>query len=156
MYQLQGINFDIENVNQEDGPFVTQFMREAAPYLHDAGLVVSMDITFSAGDNNNWSSFYERPKLAQIADYLIVMAYDEHTGASSGAGSVASLPWVERNLQNLLSEVSNERLVLGVPLYARLWKEQTNADGTTEVTAKALAMDQVKTWLAEKGLKPAI
>ncbi|WHY88803.1 glycosyl hydrolase family 18 protein [Neobacillus novalis] len=155
MYQLQGINFDIENVNQEDGPFVTQFMREAAPYLHDAGLVVSMDITFSAGDNNNWSSFYERPKLAQIADYLIVMAYDEHTGASSGAGSVASLPWVERNLQNLLSEVSNERLVLGVPLYARLWKEQTNADGTTEVTAKALAMDQVKTWLAEKGLTPA-
>ncbi|MFF2445780.1 glycosyl hydrolase family 18 protein [Neobacillus sp. NPDC058068] len=155
MYQLQGINFDIENVNQEDGPFVTQFMREAAPYLHDAGLVVSMDITFSAGDNNNWSSFYERPKLAQIVDYLIVMAYDEHTGASSGAGSVASLPWVERNLQNLLSEVSNERLVLGVPLYARLWKEQTNADGSTEVTAKALAMDQVKTWLTEKGLKPS-
>ncbi|ETI66712.1 glycosyl hydrolase family 18 protein [Neobacillus vireti] len=155
MYQLQGINFDIENVNQEDGPFVTQFMREAAPYLHDAGLVVSMDITFSAGDNNNWSSFYERPKLAQIVDYLIVMAYDEHTGASSGAGSVASLPWVERNLQNLLLEVSNERLVLGVPLYARLWKEQTNADGSTEVTAKALAMDQVKTWLAEKGLTPS-
>ncbi|MFJ5718184.1 glycosyl hydrolase family 18 protein [Neobacillus sp. NPDC093127] len=155
MYQLQGINFDIENVNQEDGPFVTQFMREAAPYLHDAGLVVSMDITFSAGDNNNWSSFYERPKLAQIADYLIVMAYDEHTGASSGAGSVASLPWVERNLQNLLSEVSNERLVLGVPLYARLWKEQTEADGSTEITAKALTMDQVKAWLAEKGLTPA-
>lgn len=155
MYQLQGINFDIENVNQEDGPFVTQFMREAAPYLHDAGLVVSMDITFSAGDNNNWSSFYERPKLAQIADYLIVMAYDEHTGASSGAGSVASLPWVERNLRNLLSEVSNERLVLGVPLYARLWKEQTKADGSMEVTANALSMDQVKTWLAEKGLKPA-
>jgi spore germination protein YaaH len=155
MYQLQGINFDIENVNQEDGPFVTQFMREAAPYLHDAGLVVSMDITFSAGDNNNWSSFYERPKLAQLADYLIVMAYDEHTGASSGAGSVASLPWVERNLQNLLSEVSNERLVLGVPLYARLWKEQTKADGSTEVTAKALTMDQVKLLLAEKGLTPA-
>ncbi|MFJ7726304.1 glycosyl hydrolase family 18 protein [Neobacillus sp. NPDC097160] len=154
MYQLQGINFDIENVNQVDGPLITQFIREAAPYLHEAGLVISMDITFSAGNNNNWSSFYERAKLAQIADYLIVMAYDEHTGAASGSGSVASLPWVERNLENLLKEVPNEKLILGVPLYARLWKEQTNADGTTEVTAQALSMDKVKAWLAEKGLQP--
>ncbi|MCL6570709.1 MAG: SH3 domain-containing protein [Bacillus sp. (in: Bacteria)] len=154
IYQLQGINFDIENVNQVDGPLVTQFIREAAPYLHDAGLVVSMDITFSAGENNNWSSFYERKKLAQVVDYLIVMAYDEHTGAASGAGSVASLPWVERNLKNLLTEVPNDRLILGVPLYARLWKEQTNSDGAKEVTAKAFAMDKVKIWLTEKGLQP--
>lgn len=154
LYQLQGVNFDIENVNPEDGPLVTQFMREAAPYLHEAGLVVSMDITFSAGDNNNWSTFYERAELAKIADYLIVMAYDEHTGSSSDAGSVASLPWVERNLKNLLTEVPKEKLVLGVPLYARLWKEQTNADGTTVVTAQALSMDKVKQWLAEKGVQP--
>jgi spore germination protein YaaH len=154
MYQLQGINFDIENVNQVDGPLVTQFIREATPYLHEAGLVVSMDITFSAGDNNNWSSFYERRKLAQVVDYLIVMAYDEHTGAASGAGSVASLPWVEKNLENLLTEVPNDRLILGVPLYARLWKEQTNSDSTKEVTAKALAMDKVKVWLTENGLQP--
>jgi len=155
MYELQGINFDIENVNPEDGPVVTQFIREAAPYLHEAGLVVSMDITFAAGNNNNWSSFYERPKLAQVVDYLIVMAYDEHTGAASGAGSVASLPWVERNLDNLLKEVPNEKLILGVPLYARLWKEQTNAEGSTEVTAQALSMDKVKSWLTEKGLQPS-
>jgi spore germination protein YaaH len=154
MYQLQGMNFDIENVNPEDGPLVTQFMREAAPYLHEAGLVISMDITFSAGANNNWSSFYERPKLAKIVDYLIVMAYDEHTNASSGSGSVASLPWVERNLERILTEVPKEKLILGVPLYARLWKEQMNADGTVEITSKALAMDKVKAWLTEKGLQP--
>jgi spore germination protein YaaH len=154
MYQLQGINFDIENVNKEDGSLVTQFIREAAPYMHEAGLVISMDVTFSAGANNNWSSFYERKELAQLVDYLIVMAYDEHYGAASGAGSVASLPWVEQNLQKLLTEVPNDRLILGVPLYARLWKEQQNAEGKTEITAKALAMDKVTAWLTEKGLKP--
>ncbi|MDQ1145876.1 spore germination protein YaaH [Bacillus sp. SORGH_AS 510] len=154
MYHLQGMNFDIENVNPEDGPLITQFMREAAPYLHEAGLVISMDITFSAGENNNWSSFYERPKLANIVDYLIVMAYDEHTNAATGAGSVASLPWVEDNLDRLLTEVPHEKLILGVPLYARLWKEQTNADGTVEITSKALAMDKVKAWLSEKGVQP--
>ncbi|NWQ43782.1 SH3 domain-containing protein [Bacillus sp. EB106-08-02-XG196] len=154
MYQLQGINFDIENVKQEDGHLVTQFMREATPYLHEAGLVVSMDITFYAGENNNWSSFYERSKLASIVDYLIIMAYDEHSGSSPVSGSVSSLPWVEKNLQNLLTEVPKEKLILGVPLYTRLWKEQQNADGTKEVSSQALSMMKVKEWLAEKGLQP--
>jgi spore germination protein YaaH len=154
MYQLQGINFDIENVKQEDGHLVTQLMREATPYLHEAGLVVSMDITFYAGENNNWSSFYERSKLAGIVDYLIIMAYDEHSGSSPVAGSVSSLPWVEKNLQNLLREVPKEKLILGVPLYTRLWKEQLNADGSTVVTSQSMSMSKVKDWLAEKGLQP--
>jgi spore germination protein YaaH len=154
MYQLQGINFDIENVKQENGPLVTQFMREATPFLHEAGLVVSMDITFYAGENNNWSSFYERNKLAGIVDYLIIMAYDEHSGSSPVAGSVSSLPWVEKNLQNLLNEVPKEKLILGVPLYTRLWKEQQKADGTIEVSSQALSMTKVKEWLEEKGLQP--
>jgi spore germination protein YaaH len=156
MYQLHGINFDIENVKQEDGPLVTQFMREATPYLHEAGLVVSMDITFSAGDNNNWSSFYERSELSQIVDYLIVMAYDEHWGPASGAGSVSSLPWVETNLQNLLTEVPNDKLILGVPLYTRLWKEQKLDNGEIEVTASALSMDKAKDWITENALQPIL
>ncbi|WHX98282.1 glycosyl hydrolase family 18 protein [Neobacillus sp. DY30] len=154
MYQLQGINFDIENVYPEDGHLVTQLMREATPYLHEAGLIVSMDITFYAGENNNWSSFYERDKLASIVDYLIIMAYDEHSGSSPVAGSVSSLPWVETNLQNLLKEVPKEKLVLGVPLYSRLWKEQVKEDGTTEISSQSMSMAKVKEWLAEKGIQP--
>lgn len=148
MYQLDGINIDIENVNPVDGPLVTQFMREATPYFHEAGLVVSMDITFIAG--GNWSAFYERDQLATIVDYLIVMAYDEHWGSSPVAGSVASLPWVEKNLQKLLEIVPNEKLMLGVPMYARLWQV---AD-TGEVSSKALSMEKVKEWLEENQLVP--
>ncbi|MCM3705151.1 MULTISPECIES: glycosyl hydrolase family 18 protein [Cytobacillus] len=116
---LNGINLDIENVNPADGPYITQFVREATPYFHEAGLVVSMDITFISS-SGNWSAFYERDKLAGIADYMVVMAYDEHWGSSQVAGSVASLPWVEENLKHLLEVVPNEKLLLGVPLYTRL------------------------------------
>jgi spore germination protein YaaH len=154
MYQLQGINFDIENVYPADGPLVTQLMREATPYLHEAGLVVSMDITFYAGQNNNWSSFYERDKLANIVDYLIIMAYDEHPGSSPIAGSVSSFPWVETNLQNLLKEVPKEKVILGVPLYTRLWKEQVKEDGTTVVSSQSMSMAKMKEWLVEKGIQP--
>lgn len=149
MYELDGINLDIENVNPEHGPLVTQFVREATPYFHEAGLIVSMDITFIAG--GNWSAFYERDKLASIVDYLIVMAYDEHWGSSPVAGSVSSFPWVESNLKKLLEMIPNEKLVLGVPLYTRLWAESDSG----EVSSKALSMQEVKKWLTENGLTPA-
>ncbi|MBS4189424.1 peptidoglycan hydrolase [Bacillus sp. FJAT-49705] len=148
MYHLNGINLDIENVNAEDGPLITQFVREAVPYFHEAGLIVSMDITFIS--SGNWSAFYERDKLASLVDYMVVMAYDEHWGTSPKAGSVASLPWVEDNLKRLLEVVPNDRLILGVPLYARLWEEKN----TGEVSSKALSMGKVKQWLKDNELTP--
>ncbi|WNS77387.1 glycosyl hydrolase family 18 protein [Bacillus sp. DTU_2020_1000418_1_SI_GHA_SEK_038] len=149
IYQLNGINLDIENVNLEDGPLITQFVREAVPYFHEAGLVVSMDITFIS-TSGNWSAFYERDKLANLVDYMVVMAYDEHWGTSPKAGSVASLPWVEENLKRLLEVVPNDRLILGVPLYARLWEQKDSG----EVSSKALSMAKVKQWLKANELTP--
>ncbi|MGM0788615.1 glycosyl hydrolase family 18 protein [Bacillus infantis] len=149
IYKLDGINLDIENVNEEDGPLVTQFVREATPYFHQAGLTVSMDITFISS-SGNWSAFYERDKLAGIVDYLAVMAYDEHWATSPVAGSVASLPWVESNLQALLEVVPKEKLILGVPLYARLWEEKDEGG----ISSEALSMEQVKEWLTETGAVP--
>lgn len=151
MYQLDGINIDIENVNETDGPLVTQFMREATPYFHEAGLTVSMDITFIA--SGNWSAFYEREKLAKIVDYLIVMAYDEHWGSSPRAGSVASIPWVTSNLERLLEIIPNDQLILGVPLYTRLWKEE-QVDGEIKVSSQALSMEKVQEWMAERNVTP--
>ncbi|KON88602.1 peptidoglycan hydrolase [Sporosarcina globispora] len=149
MYELNGVNLDIENVNPEDGPFITQFVREATPYFHEAGLVVSMDITFISS-SGNWSAFYEREKLAEITDYMVVMAYDEHWGSSQVAGSVASLPWVEENLKQLLKVVPNDKLILGVPLYTRLWEQKQNGD----VSSKALSMSKVKEWLSQNKITP--
>ncbi|MGE8205819.1 glycosyl hydrolase family 18 protein [Heyndrickxia sp. NPDC080065] len=149
-YQLDGLNIDIENVSPEDGPLVTQFVREASAYLHKAGKFVSMDITFIA--KGNWSEFYERDKLATVVDYLIVMAYDEHWGNSPTSGSVASLPWVKNNLEQLLNEVPSNKLILGVPFYTRLWKEEVK-DGKTLVSSQTLSMEQAKAWIKEKNLK---
>lgn len=150
-YELDGINFDIENVNLEDGPLVTQFMKEASSILHQHNLIVSMDITFIS-TSENWSMFYEREKLKDIVDYLIVMAYDEHTSGMGIAGSVSSLPWVEGNLQRLLEIVPPEKLVLGIPFYTRLWEEKINDNGEKEVTSQALTMNQALNWIEENNL----
>lgn len=146
MYHLQGINLDIENVNPEDGPLVTQFVREASVYFREAGLVLSLDVTFLS-ESGNWSKFYEREKLAKSVDYIAVMAYDEHWASSPVAGSVSSLPWVEKNLETLLEVVPKEKLILGVPLYTRLWSEKETEVGTIEVSSKSLSMAKAKEWI---------
>ena len=107
-----------------------------------------MDITFIAG--GNYSAFLQRDHLAEIVDYLVVMAYDEHWATSPIAGSVASFPWVEANLETLLDIVPNDKLVLGVPLYARLWEEKESG----EISSKALSMAKVEEWLEKYKVTP--
>lgn len=72
-------------------------------------------------------------------------------GGAQTAGSVASLPWVESNLKQLLNEVPNEKLILGVPFFTRLWKEEMK-EGKLSVSSKALSMDQANAWMKERKL----
>ncbi|WP_199624737.1 glycosyl hydrolase family 18 protein [Paenibacillus alkalitolerans] len=154
MYKLDGINIDFENVNLEDGPGLTQFVRELTPLLHEAGLTVSIDVTF-VSSSPNWSMFYDRKALAGIVDYMMLMAYDEHWATSPVAGSVASLPWVERGLKQLIDEygIPPSKLILGVPFYSRVWTEET-ADGKTKVSSKAVGMEAVRSIIEKNGLSP--
>jgi spore germination protein YaaH len=154
LYRLQGINIDFENVYLKDKANLTQFVREMVPLMHEQGLVVSIDVTVKS-TSENWSMFYDRRSLAETVDYMMVMTYDEHWASSPKAGSVASLPWVERSIVQIMKEdgVPASKLVLGVPYYTRIWTEQTK-DGQTTVTSKAVSMETVNGIIKEKGLKP--
>jgi spore germination protein YaaH len=152
IYSLDGINVDFENVYLDDGPYLTQFMRELTPLLHNQGLTVSIDITVKSS-SPNWSLFLERDKLAQVVDYVMLMAYDQYPHGSKVAGPVSTIPWTEWTIQKTLEEVPRDKLVLGVPFYTRLWKE-TVEDGKTTVTPRALGMAAVSRWLREEKVTP--
>ena len=130
LYQLDGINLDFENVHFEDRDRLTQFVREFTPLAHEQGLTVSIDVTMIS-TSPNWSMVYDRKAYGEIVDYVALMAYDEHWASSPEAGSVASLPWVENGLRAVLAEVPAGKLLLGVPLYTRIWRE--TADGVRSV-----------------------
>lgn len=154
LYKLDGINIDFENVYTKDGENVTQFMRELKPMAQAKNLIVSIDVT-PKSNSEMWSAFLDRKELGTVVDYLIVMAYDEHWAASPIAGSVASLPWVERSISRIIEEdnVSPEKLILGVPLYTRIWSE-TKVDGKTKVSSKAVSMNAVEKIIKEQKLTP--
>jgi spore germination protein YaaH len=152
LYELDGINIDFENVYLKDKGMLTQFMRELAPLLKEQGLTVSIDVTFRSS-SENWSMCYDRKALAEVVDYMCVMAYDQHWAASPVAGSVAELEWVENGIKRILQEVPGEKVLLGLPFYTRVWKEEL-VEGKVKVSSSAVSMGSVERILREK--KPEV
>lgn len=152
MYSLQGINIDFENVNVKDKQNLVQFVREMSPLLHEQGLVVSLDVT-PKSTSESWSMFYDRKALIDSLDYMMLMAYDEYWASSPKSGSVASLPWVEKSVTQLLKEdeIPPSKLILGIPFYTRIWTEDPKAG---KPSSKAVYMDNPQRLIKEKKLTP--
>ncbi len=136
LYKLDGINIDFENIYKRDKDAYTQFVREFYPLAKEQGLFVSVDVTVPDG-SDTWSKCFDRKALAESVDYVCLMTYDQHWSTSPKAGSTAELTWVEENLRKTLQEVPASKLLLGIPLYTRVWTEET-ADGKTKVASRAL------------------
>ena len=148
-YGLDGINLNFEYMYMEDKEAYVQFIRELTPLMHEIGRTVAVNVIFHS-DSERWSRCYDHRKLAELADYLIVMAYDQHTVL---AGSVAALPWVEQGVIRMLEDVPADKLLLGVPFYTRLWAENMGTNGSVETSRTTLTMQQAENWIREHGLE---
>lgn len=148
-YELEGFNLDFENINPADKDKLTDFVEEISKALKPQGLIISIDVTIPS-NSGYWSKCYDRKAIAEVVDYMMLMAYDEHGAGSEVSGSVASLPWVEDGIQKTLQEgVPEAKLILGMPLYMRTWQETKG-----KVKAKTLSMAQADKAIQEKGLVP--
>lgn len=148
-YELDGFNLDFENINPVDKDKLTDFVQEISKALKPQGLIISIDVTIPS-NSGYWSKCYDRKAIAEVVDYMMLMAYDEHGAGSEVSGSVASLPWVEDGIQKTMQEgVPETKLILGMPLYMRLWQEEKG-----KVKAKTLSMAKADKVIQEKGLVP--
>jgi spore germination protein YaaH len=64
---------------------------------------------------------YPARRLLAVADYLLVMLYDQHWSGSE-PGPISDPAWVERALAVRLREVGPARLVAGLPTYGYRWR----------------------------------
>ena len=121
VYGLYGYNMDFENMDPKDKELYTAFMGNLALPLHAAGKKLTVDITVYNAGSPYWSLCYDREKLADFCDYEIVMGYDETPRISDSAGSVSSFGWLEQNIKKLATMVPEEKLILGLPFYTRIY-----------------------------------
>lgn len=128
-YNLDGVNVDIENLsetNRDDYVKLVKLLREKLPEGKEISVAV---VANPNGWTKGWHGSYDYKKLSQVADYLIIMAYDEHWEGSE-SGPVASISFVEDSIKYALSKgVPAQRLILGVPFYGRIWKVDDTLKG---------------------------
>ncbi|EGO65044.1 glycoside hydrolase family protein [Acetonema longum DSM 6540] len=154
LYDLDGINIDFEDIYEADRDLLTAFVARMTKALHEQNLIVSIDVTVPS-ETPNWSKCYDRRGLGKVVDYMMLMTYDETWAASPVSGPVASLDWVEKGLKNTLAlDVPPHKLLLGLPLYNREWREVANGRGGIKAKSKTFYMQQVQDVIQEKNLQP--
>ncbi len=138
-YGFDGFNLDFESLKAEAGPHYVQFIREMSVACRNKGLVLSVDNYVPS----SYTAFYNRREQGIVADYVIVMGYDEHY-AGGEAGSVSSIPYVREGIENTLKEVPKEKVINAVPFYTRVW---TVNEGKT--SSKAYGISDARQWVEE-------
>ena len=139
IYNLDGINLDFENIYEADKNMYTRLVVELAPRLREMGKVLSVDVTAPDG-SPDWSLCYDRNEIANAADYIIFMGYDQNGISSPKEGTTAGCDWVKANINKFLGQegVDSSKLILGVPFYTRVWIEK---DG--ELDSKVWDMEDI-------------
>ena len=140
-YGFDGYNLDFESLKESAGSHYVQFIREMSAACRNNGLILSVDNYVPAPYNR----FYDRTEQGIVADYVIVMGYDEHY-AGGEPGSVASIDYVKQGIENTLLEVPKEKVINAIPFYTRLWTE--TEDGK-KISSEAMGIEKAKKWVEE-------
>lgn len=142
---LDGVNLDFEKIKEETGPHYVQFLRELSVECRRSGLTLSIDnyVPYDFRD------YYRLDIQGQVADYVIIMGYDEHWHGSGNPGSVASIDYVSNGISKALEEVSADKLVNALPFYTILWKTEGG-----KVTDEYLTIRNTSDFLSRVNITP--
>lgn len=143
-YGFDGINLDFEGLRSEAGPHYVQFIRELSIACRKEGIVLSIDNYVPS----TYTEFYNRREQGIVADYVIIMGYDEHY-AGGEAGPVSSISFVDNGIKDTLEVVPKEKVINAIPFYTRLW----TTDGESQ-TSQVFDMEEEEVWISENQLEP--
>jgi len=141
---LAGLNLDFENLQPADQVALPSFISHLAAVLHDAGLTLSLDVPVDETASPQLSA------LTSPADFVVLMAYDQHSGSSGGAGPIAAVDWTAKAVASALKVISREKLVLGMGSYGYDWCRGQETNEVTYAEAMHVARTHAPAGGAEK------
>jgi len=121
---VDGINLDIENLENQDREAFTAFVRDLRTRMGSLGsLSVCVAARTSAPPTWQGASFVDWAAVGQLADEVHVMAYD-WSYAGSPPGPTTPESWLESVVDYSVSQVPAAKLRIGLPLYGFVWGGQ--------------------------------
>lgn len=127
-YNLDGINVDLENLNEDDREDYTEFVKLLKRYMPSDKSISLAVAPNPYNVDKGWQGSFDYEELGKYSDYLVIMTYDE-SYPGGPEGPVSSLSFVEKSIENVLEVVPKEKVVLGIPFYGRLWKSDGEIRG---------------------------
>ena len=136
----RGINVDFEGMLAADKALFTAFVQQLATALHAQSAKLIVDVVpHDFAGVNAYSAAYDIAAIGKVADYIDLMAYDEH-GDGGTPGPVAGLDWDNAILQATLPDLNPAHVLLGVPLYGRAWGSLGGAAAYSNVLYNGLSI----------------
>jgi len=128
---FSGINIDLEGVNIKNKDKYNILIAEIAAVFRKYGYRLGLSIPAKSENNKDstWSGAYNYGELGELADEVMIMAYDYHWPGGP-AGPVAPLFWVQDVIDYAIIEIPPEKIYLGIALYGYDW--EINSDKSAE------------------------
>ena len=130
--KFAGLNIDFESLNESGDENLIQFQKELYEAFHKIGLLVTQDIP-------PFNTDYNLQDLSGYNDFIALMAYDLHF-ATSKAGPISPIDWVEEAVNNALKYIPSSKLIVSIPTYGYDWPDGDEGNDITfeeaVVTAK--------------------
>jgi len=154
-----GFQIDFENINWTDRDLLTDLVAATAAALHKENLQLTIatvpnapgapgQSAFAHWLYANWRGAFDLKALAQSADLICLMTYDQNTRWTA-PGPVAGYPWTVQQLDYALQFVPKEKLSLGIPIYGYHWfAGDPGKDEKPNPTAEYVGQQEVDQYLA--------
>ena len=144
---IDGINIDFELIAEDAADDYIEFIRELSIPCRYYGIVLSVDNYVPA-----YTYYYNRREQGIVADYVVIMGYDETPGSSETPGPVASSAFVRQGITDTLELVDKSKVINGIPFYTRVWS--TTPDG--KVSSFACGMEEAAGYLENHKVTPVL
>jgi len=119
---FDGLCIDMEYIPARDRENFLTFLRDMKKAI--GGKILSVCVP--ARTRTISDDIFPYNTIGEIADRVIIMAYDEHW-STSAPGPVASYAWCANVADYALTVIPKEKIVMGLPFYGRTWTEERHA-----------------------------
>ncbi len=131
----EGVNLDLEELQPEDSEPFLELIVELRAALHARSMRLTVDVPFH-------DPAFDFEYIGDVADAVMVMAYDQHYPASV-PGPIASRVWLSESLDEILPRLPPDRVVAVLGSYGYDWPLGTPARRAEDLSFRSV-MDRAR------------
>jgi len=115
-----GVNVDLEGIPPAGKKYYNALLEDLRNQLGQSKLLTVAVPAKTSDNGSTWNGAYDYKTIGRLADYVVIMSYDEHWGGGP-PGPVASIPWVTKVLDYSTKVIPPHKILMGIAAYGYDW-----------------------------------